>query len=62
MEFPKSFTDSLESKRLIKSPDQFVLEKLFKIVNRQLEEMRSKAEDRKDSLTVSQYNGYLFNI
>ncbi len=60
MEFPESFTDSLESKRLIKSPDQFVLEKLFKIVNRQLEEMRSKAEDRKDSLTVSQYNGYLF--
>ena len=60
MEFLESFTDSLESKRLIKTPDQFVLEKLFKIVNMQLEEMRSKAEDKKDSLTVSQYNGYLF--
>lgn len=60
MKFSIDFKDSKEAERLIKSPDQFVYEKLFKIVNKQLEEMREKVENPEQDLTGPQYHGYKF--
>ena len=60
MEFSNSYKNSKESKKLIKSPDSFMYEKLFKIVNRQLEELRERVEDKNSGFTGAQYKGYEF--
>lgn len=61
MNFTDKYKNSIESKRLIKYPESFTYNKLFKLVTFQLNQKRKNAEDHEDkSKTLPQYHGYKF--